>query len=303
MPTFSGRVRRSLGSQSTLRNRREHLSLDPGRLAWLGLPPGSQVRVRRTGGDVALYTVTETRHEPDDTTVRMALVARQRLGTEDEFDAVIDSQVPRSALTDDEARAQSEFVERIEDDGCQRGLVVLAPHGGAIERHTDRQAQRLAATLGRRRASAWWCKGFKTGGGAFDAWHVTSSDISDASFPLLKAIAARGFAHAVAFHGTSEPEVVVGGSARPAFKREIAAAVGAALGGSGIRVRIAERGEAFDGDDPRNVVNRLTAGGTGGVQIEQPIDARERFWMGIADAVACVYHYTLPRPRAASLAE
>jgi hypothetical protein len=50
-------------------------------------------------------------------------------------------------------------------------VVVLAPHGGAIERHTDTQAERVAAMIGSDRASAWRCRGFRTGAGAFDRWH------------------------------------------------------------------------------------------------------------------------------------
>jgi len=295
--TFDGAVRKSSRSQTTLRNRREHCSLDPQRLASIGLVIGSQMRVRRSSEDVALYTVSETRQESIDTTLRMALTARRRLHTEDEFDATIDTQVPNPTLSDYEAQAQSEFVERIDDDGCQQGLVALAPHGGAIERHTDSQAERVASLLGAGRASAWWCKGFRTGGGALDAWHITASEISDTSFPLLRTIASRGFAHAVAFHGFDEPGegVLVGGAAPLTLKQEIATALECALAGSGIPVRIAGPSDGFDGDNPNNIVNRLTARGANGVQIEQSLEARNGFSMAIADAVASVYRERLSR--------
>lgn len=39
----------------------------------------------------------------------------------------------------------------------------------------------------------------------------------------------------------------------------------------------------------RNIVNRLTAGGVGGIQIEQSFSAREGYGRAIADAVAGVY--------------
>lgn len=296
--TFAGSVRISLDSQTTLRNRREHCSLDPERLAAIRLVVGSQIRVRRSKDEVALYTVSETHPEANDATVRMGLTARRRLHTEAEFDATIDTQVPNPTLSDSEAQAQSEFVERLEDDGCQQELVALAPHGGAIERHTDSQAQCLASSLGAGRASAWWCKGFSTGGGALDAWHITASAISETSFPLLKTIASRGFGHAVAFHGFDEPgvdaDVLVGGAAPPAHKREVVAAIECGLGGAGITVRVAGPADPFDGDSPLNIVNRLTAGGTNGVQIEQSPEARERFWKTIAEAVASVYSRKLP---------
>jgi hypothetical protein len=54
------------------------------------------------------------------------------------------------------------------------------------------------------------------------------------------------------------------------LKQEISYAIEGATASSGIQVRIAEPGEEFGGDDPRNVVNRLTAGGANGIQIESP---------------------------------
>ena len=292
---FDGSVKKAFSSQSTLLERGEHCSLDPDRLASIALVPGRQIRVVRTPEQLALYTVSETRQEPIDTIVRMALPARQRLGTAEEFDATIETQVPHPTFSDEEAQAHSEFVERLDDHWGQQGLVAIAPHGGMIERHTDEQAERLASLLGCDRVSAWRCKGFKTGGGAFERWHITSTDIHEASFPLLKTIASRGFAHAVAFHGFSEADVLVGGVAPPTLKQEIAKALKGALAGSGIRVRIADASEHYDGDSPNNIVNRLTVGAANGVQIEQALEAREGFWMAIADAVASVYREKLAR--------
>jgi hypothetical protein len=59
------------------------------------------------------------------------------------------------------------------------------------------------------------------------------------------------------------------------------------------------RRRRFGGDDPRNIVNRLTAGGANGIQIEQSLAARSGSWAAIADAVAEVYRRKLgrvPRP-------
>jgi phage replication-related protein YjqB (UPF0714/DUF867 family) len=287
--TLNIAVRKALSSQASLIGRSEHCSLDPERLAWLQLVPGSQIRVRRSAEELALYTISEARQEPDDTVVRMALAARERLGTPDEFEAVLDTQVPHPTLSDEEASACSEFVERLDDDGRQHTLVVIAPHGGMIERHTDDQAERVMSLLGADLASAWRCKGFQTGGGAFARWHITSTDISETSFPLLQTIRQRRFARAVAFHGFSDPGVLVGGGAPLLFKEKIAKELARALAGSQIRVRIADPSEQYDGDSPLNIVNRLTACGTNGVQIEQSIEAREGYWETIAEAVASVY--------------
>jgi phage replication-related protein YjqB (UPF0714/DUF867 family) len=292
---FGGSVKKAFSSQSTLIDRGEHCSLDPERLAATGLVVGSQIRVKRADDQFALYTVSETRQEANDTIVRMAFQGRQRLGTADEFEATFDTQVPHPTFSDVEAVENSEFVERLDDHWDHQQLIVIAPHGGAIERHTDEQAERVAALLGCDRASVWRCRGFKLGGGAFERWHITSTDIHESSFPLLKRISGRGFAHAVAFHGFAEADVLIGGGAPPTLKEEIGNAVERALGGSGIRVRIATASENYDGDSPANVVNRLTAGGANGVQIEQSIEAREGYWRAIAHAVADVYREELNR--------
>jgi len=293
MAGFTGRVRKAFNTQPTLQKQREHCSLDPQRPASLGLPVRSQIRVRRSADQLALYTVSETRDESPDTTVRMVQIARERIGTSDEIDAAIDTQVPHPTFTDDEARAHSEFVERIDDDGHQQQLVVLAPHGGAIERHTDEQAELLWSLLGERVASVWRCKGFKVGGGALERWHIKSPDLNEHSFPLLKSIMGRRFAHAVAFHGMSKPGVIVGGGADPSLKQEVVNEVRRALAGSNIEVPIATASDDLDGDDPDNIVNRITAGGHNGVQLEQSEEARDGFWKQIAGAVSCVYRSKL----------
>jgi phage replication-related protein YjqB (UPF0714/DUF867 family) len=286
-------VRKAFNSQTTLQKQREHCSLDPQRLASLGLPLGSQIRIKRGAEQLALYTVSETREEPADNTARMVQIARERLGTTDEFDAAIDTRVPHPTFTDEEARAHSEFVERLDDNGYQQQLVVLAPHGGAIERRTDDQAELVRSIVGEHLASAWRCKGFKLGGGASTCWHIKSPDLNEHSFPLLKSIACRGFTHAVAFHGMSKPGVIVGGAASTALKQEIVDEVQRTLAGSNIEVRPATDADDLDGNDPANVVNRLTKGGHNGVQLEQSEDARDRFWKEIAQAVACVYRSKL----------
>jgi len=64
-------------------------------------------------------------------------------------------------------------------------------------------------------------------------------------------------------------------------------------------VRIASPDEGYDGDSPQNIINRLTAGGANGIQIEQSLGARTSHWQNIADAVAEVYAQACiasPRP-------
>ena len=95
------------------------------------------------------------------------------------------------------------------------------------------------------------------------------------------------------FHGMSKPGVIVGGGADTVLKQEVVDEVRLALAGSNIEVRIATASDDLDGDDPDNIVNRITADGHNGVQLEQSDEARDGFWQQIAGAVACVYRSKL----------
>lgn len=283
-------IKKAMSSQEDLKEHGEHCSADPQILGALECEVWQQVRIiRRENGEYGLYTVSEARQETPDEVVRMGLVGRRRLDTDDEFDAVLDSQVTHPTMTEDEAKLGSELIERLDDDGLHTALIAIAPHGGSIEPRTDQQAERVASRLAANGVSSWRCKGWKDGGGAFDRWHITSTDINEASFPRLASMIDRGFAHAVAFHGFDEPEILIGGCAKAALKQEIKEAIERATTGSGIAVRIADPDEEFGGDDPRNVVNRLSVGGANGIQIEQSLQARDRHCLAIADAVADVY--------------
>jgi phage replication-related protein YjqB (UPF0714/DUF867 family) len=292
MITYNTRVKKAFSSQSTLINKGEHCSADPEKLATIGRAVGHQIRVKHNENEYALYTVSETRQETPDTIIRMAQEARARLTPDgsdipDEFDAIVDSQVPHPTYTDWCAEAHSEFVERLTDNGTHTGLVVIAPHGGKIEEGTDRQAERVASQLAAKGVSCWRCKGFKQGGGAFERWHITSPDINEASFPLLNTIINRSFTSALAFHGFDQQEILIGGRADEALKCEIKSAIQRAIVGSGIDVNIATAADNFNGDNPNNIVNRLANGN--GIQIEQSLAARQNYWQPIADAIAFVY--------------
>lgn len=231
----------------------------------MGIGVGQQVRVKRSADDYALYTVTD-----------------------EQFEACLDSQVVHPTIGVDEAAAIGEFIERLHDDGRQSGLIAIAPHGGDIEVHTDQQAQRVATRLADMAATYWCCKGYHPRG-AERAWHITSVDIHPASFPLLHSVFTRQFEFAVAFHGFARDGILVGGAGPKALKAKIKSAIQTAVAGSGIPVRIAKPSDEFGGDDPCNIVNRLTTGETKGIQIEQGLAARTEHWRQIADAVASVF--------------
>ena len=293
MATFDAAVRQAVGAeQQDLIDHPEHCSADPAALAGIGRAPGHQVRVRPAADPsvFGLYTVSQIRDEAADNVVRMGRGGRERLGTADPFAAVVDSVVPRQGISDGDAERLGEFVERISDNGTNRDLIAIAPHGGDIERHTDTQAERVAERLAEYGVSVWQCKGFGTDEDrAFRLQHITSIDIHEGSFPALASVIGRGFRYAVAFHGFRDDGVLVGGGTSFRLKAKIACAIEDALAGSDIRVRIAGPGDVFNGDSPRNVVNRLTANKRGGVHIEQSQRAREDHALDIADAVAAVF--------------
>ena len=290
MAFYAASVKRALSSQEDLIRHREHCSADPETLKRVGRASGQQVRIQRSRSHYAVYTVSEVRQESPDNIVRMGLSGRRRLGTSTEFAGTLSSRVPHPTFSAAQAEANSEFIERLTDNGRHTGLVVIAPHGGDIEPYTDRQAERVAARLAAQSVSAWRCKGWTQPEGAFARWHITAIDIHPASFPLLGRIAARGFRYAVAFHGFGQHEILIGGGAAAGpLKGEIKGAIERAIAGSGISVRIATAEDEYSGNSPRNIGNRLTTGGANGIQIEQSFSARENYWHTIADAVADVY--------------
>jgi phage replication-related protein YjqB (UPF0714/DUF867 family) len=302
MATYDASIKKALDpEQDDLIKHKEHCSADPDKLATVGREHGQQVRIKRNDDEYGLYTVSEVREENPNRVVRMGKGGRERLGTIEEFDGTLDSQVPRAVLTDCDAEIQGEFVERLDDEGMPTGLIAIAPHGGDIEAYTDQQAERVAAQLAGKGVSSWRCKGWHPKG-AFEHWHITSTDIHEASFPLLNSVISRGFTHAVAFHGFDDVcipyDILVGGLACEALKEKVKGAIEGVVG-SDYTVHITTPDERFGGDDKRNLVNRLTAGGRHGIQIEQKMGPRENYALRIADAVAKVYDSELgPRTRA-----
>ena len=142
----------------------------------------------------------------------------------------------------------------------------------------------MAERLGPQLASAWRAKGWRPDGGAFVRWHITSTDLNPACFPLLNSVMSRRFAHAVAFHGfNDEPGVLIGGTAPAEVKERLRQAIQQVLPAE-LDVRVALPDERYGGDDPNNIVNRLSP--CGGIQIEQGSSPRDDHGCDIADVVA-----------------
>jgi phage replication-related protein YjqB (UPF0714/DUF867 family) len=284
MATATTCVKKAFDTQADLKSHREHCAPAARVLASLDSGPGLQLRIHHNG-EFALFTVSELLHETTDSVVRMGLGGRQRLGEEQEFEGVLDTKVVDPVLNDKDAGDAGELVERLDDDGSQTHLVAIAPHGGDIEEHTDTQAERVHELLGPQLASAWRAKGWGTDDdGAFVRWHITSTDLNPVCFPLLNSVMSRRFAHAVAFHGfNDEPGVLIGGTAPAELKERLRDAVQQVLP-QRLHVRVALPTERFGGDDPDNIVNRLSP--CGGIQIEQGPSPREDHGCDIAEVVA-----------------
>lgn len=297
MSTFEGKVWMAKAEQTALIESGERLSADPDKMATIGRAVGEQVRLVRTDKrykrikDWALYTFYEEREETYEYNMRMGYDGRDRLGqTDTPIYVIADSQCVRHDLTEAEAENNGEFIECLDEtSGTHTGLIVAAPHGGFIENYTDEEAERVYSQLSgqSKPVSAWRCKGFKPGGGAFARWHITSTEIHRNSFPYLDQVADRGFQYCVSFHGYSEADIAVGGGAPTALKEEVRDAIQQAVG-TAYDVVVVDGGP-YGGVSPDNLVNWLTANGEGGVQIEQPYSARSNYWTEIADAVAGVF--------------
>jgi phage replication-related protein YjqB (UPF0714/DUF867 family) len=193
-----------------------------------------------------------------------------------------------AATVDDNIQLWSGFSEH-SPLGTGAFLVAIAPHGGLIEEWTDEQVEEVdkdpqLTSLGMRR---WFCKG--TGPapiGAKDRWHITSNDISEISFPLLKDLIDVPFTHAVSFHGFGSfpGDVWVGGRASAALKQRFVNEIQAV---SPQLVVGDNPPSALRGNEMANIVNRLARGN--GIQIEQSKNARDNWNAQIAQAVASVY--------------
>jgi phage replication-related protein YjqB (UPF0714/DUF867 family) len=205
----------------------------------------------------------------------------------------VKAQVAAEGLNDEQAQTQGEFIEQLSDNGQNQKLVVIAPHGGEIENNTDKQAEIFGNEFSPEDVSLWICKGFdKDDKSAYERWHITATEINEKSFPKLNTIFGRKFEYSIAFHGSKEDVICVGGSKNnktvDKLKVEIRNAIQDALlaNHSDIQVKDSncpECPEEFNGNSDDNIVNRL---GTNGIQIEQCRKARDNYHAIVAQAVA-----------------
>lgn len=225
-----------------------------------------------TGRDAA-YTIARTHDDGGSQWIRMGSAARDKLYDDDTettpstfpcgFVPSVPNQRSRSVT---EADSRWEMWEESVVHPSHE-YIVTAPHGGDIEYNTEIQAQTCHDYLAN--SSLWACHGHGGVNGAFERWHLTSTDLHPNSFPGLADANAVDYSAAVSFHGYSGDKVLVGGAA-PLDVRE---AVVAALDEIDDTTVELASDESLDGDSPDNFVNWLAGGD--GIQIEQSYSFRD----------------------------
>jgi phage replication-related protein YjqB (UPF0714/DUF867 family) len=280
---------------------KEHCRTKLSQIKMIGRDLHQQVRIEfptANGTTSAIYTVS-TVHNGEPDLVFLGEKIQDELNNCQEHSNIhtcigeVKAQVPFEGLTDEQAEACGEFIERLSHNGQNHKLVVIAPHGGEIEAWTDKQAEYIGNQFSSEHVSLWICKGFNKGNdSALKRWHITSTDISEKSFPKLNTIFGPKFEYSIAFHGWTKDSICVGGSKNqtpPNLKERIKNTIQETLlaKGSDIQVNNSDSPEGcpegFNGDKDENIVNRL---GTNGIQIEQCMKAREKYHDDIAQAVA-----------------
>jgi phage replication-related protein YjqB (UPF0714/DUF867 family) len=283
----------------------EHCAVDPQSLGTLGSAVGRQLLIRRASDRLALYTVAERLDVPA-RAVHAGTGGLARLGG-----ATRASRAQRSNatievdFTDGDPEAVARLTEELSGAEDATGLAILAPHGGRIEVGTDSQADLVhdVLALNAKPIRAWIARGFNRATGAHTCWHITSSEISEHSFPKLGALLGAGhvngpFAHAVAFHGNNDRQAIIVGGGLPrndahtALKTALASRIHSALEAvmdQPPAVEVELRGP-LAGTQRQNIVNRVTVRGNG-IQIEQPLGVRNDIPQrdAIARAVAEFY--------------
>ena len=256
----------------------EQVCFSVGAFAVLGLTvpddfnrPGARTQVLLSDRDLhAIVTVAAVLPEvgPEDAMVAM--------GDPDRLFAGAEPSATVSVTTD--VLAAEQILETVTTSG---DVAVIAPHGGAIERHTEAQAS-MVADDPRLDVDLWACAG--RGVDQFRRLHITSDDLSEQSFPGFRALLGREHRIAVSFHGfnsatkpgtTTALDVIVGGQFDVDRRYELADRIRHALTGQQtFAVYVATAcSDPFAGLSPRNMVNRLA--GPGGIQIEQSSRLRQ----------------------------
>lgn len=165
-----------------------------------------------------------------------------------------------------------ELKESLQGSSKKKGpILLLAPHGGSIEKGTGEIAQRLYDhPFLNQRAMLWKVEG-KAPRNNYHRFHITSTDLSESSFFGLKAIDQHkgSFELALSFHGHRGSEILIGGGGDLKMKKVFHHHLQTQF--SEHKVVIQKRGERLSGFSKRNIVNRYSPQG---IQFEFPYNIR-----------------------------
>lgn len=188
--------------------------------------------------------------------------------------------VPNNSITYTQAKSVGDGVENY-TVGSSNKCLFMAPHGGNIEVGVDSQAVKACMSLSG--SSFWYFSGFKIPNGAYNRWHITSTDYNLISWPYLQRLISKipSFQYGVSFHGFSSSGILIGGSAPDSVKQSIKNAIQVVVPGQTVTVALAN--QAYSGDSPKNIVNRYAKYG---IQIEQSLAVRTNYGNAVAVAVA-----------------
>ncbi|WP_323172767.1 poly-gamma-glutamate hydrolase family protein [Natrialba sp. PRR66] len=272
----------------------------------LGRTVGEQVRVTRGDDEVAVYTIA-SELSGEDTDIAGNARSRARLdlnnsnwedigdcrqvcprpetsvplNDNDEVAVTVDPMVVNPDMNVQEAQESGDYVEVSEQTGSD--IIVLSPHGGDIQPHTGEQAETVVDELNGN-IDHWGTRGYRNGSGAFVSWYVPSYSMSTASYPELEAVSENEYEYAIAFHGTCDPTIQIGGQAPQSFRKEVRDAINEVLKGTDLNAVLGTDEYRVDGD--KTLANRLTT--SCGIWIGQDEESREQYGTEIANAVAGV---------------
>lgn len=146
----------------------------------------------------------------------------------------------------------SEFLQFSEESD----VLLLAPHGGAVEAGTDVQAELVGNNLCSDDVTLWGTRGVFDGNfnETFSQFHTTSETHPLSYFEYyLDEVVSQEYGVAVSFHATGRNGIVVGGNEDSVVLESLCDELGECLGNE--IVRVAGEGCMVGGQKPNNFVN------------------------------------------------
>jgi len=273
-------ISKARSDQSVLLGDGEYCTLRRDVALDIGSHPGEQIRLFPDGDDgrCAVFTVHEI-HD-DGKEIRIAKKGRERLALAPSATVRTTTTIPVSGLKRMDVFEQNDVAETVWDNADQDTLLVCAPHDG-MESNTAQAAGIVRKRLGAERASAWFAHAY--GPDAFKRFHITSANISPASWPGLASVE-REYEYCLSFHVHNGDDVLVGGLAEKTLRDHLGERISEAINGKR-HVETDHSEMKYPGKTPENIVNRL-ATDESGIQIEMPPLIAHRYRKRVARAVS-----------------